>query len=214
MITMAAAILTVNSRAPEARLIEEAAACLRGGGLVAFPTETVYGLGARADAPEAVARLIRVKGRPEGKPFSVLVADADAAQAPAEVSPIAQQLMQRYWPGPLTLVLPGKTGGMVGLRCPDHPVAQALVRAAGVPIAAPSANQSGGAELRTASEVQAALGGAIDLILDGGPARLPAALAAQAGAGRPSTVVEVTPSGWRVLREGALSVAAITEALR
>ena len=198
-------MLHVDPHAPEAQVIAQAAACLRGGGLVAFPTETVYGLGARADDPAAVARLISVKGRPPEKPFSILVADAVSAAVLAETSaPATQRLMQRYWPGPLTLVLPSRTGGTVGLRCPDHPVAQALMHASGVPIAAPSANRSGGPEPRTAADVAATLGNAIDLMLDGGPTR----------AGRPSTVVEVTPSGWRVLRAGVLSVEAIAGALR
>ena len=201
----AAPVLTVDPRAIDARLIAQAAACLRDGGLVAFPTETVYGLGARADAPDAMARLISVKGRPPEKPFAILVADAAAAATLTDTSaPATQRLMQRYWPGPLTLVLPSRTGGTIGLRCPDHPVAQALIRAAGVPIAAPSANRSGGAEPRTAAEVRASLSEAIDLILDGG----------QASEGRASTVVEVIPSGWRVLRDGAVPVEAIAGTLR
>ena len=215
-VTTAVTVLTVNPQAIDQRLIAQAAACLRDDGVVAFPTETVYGLGARADHPAAVARLVAVKGRPPEKPFAVLVADVDAAHTLADLSsPSAQRLIQCFWPGPLTLIAPSRAGGLpahgtlprragtIGLRCPAHPIAQALVRAAGVPIAATSANRSGGAEPRTAAEVRAALGSAIDLVLDGGPTR----------EGQPSTVVDLTGVSWRVVRAGALSVDAITAAL-
>ena len=202
--------LIVDPRAVDPAAIAQAAACLRDDGVVAFPTETVYGLGARADHPAAVARLVAVKGRPPEKPFAVLVADADAARLLADISsPSARRLVQCFWPGPLTLIAPSRAGGTttgggtIGLRCPDHPIAQALVRAAGVPIAAPSANRSGTAESRTAAGVLAVLDGAIDLVLDGGPAH----------AGQPSTVVDVTGTSWRVVRAGALSVDAIAAAL-
>ncbi len=196
-------VVAVDPRAVDAGVITQAVACLLDDGLVAFPTETVYGVGARADHPSALARLVAAKGRAPAKPFTVLVADAAAAAILAGViPPAAQRLMRRYWPGPLTLVLPARDGGTIGLRCPDHPIAQALVRAAGVPIAAPSANRSGGAEPRTAADVLAQLDGAVDLVLDGGPAR----------AGRPSTVVRVVGDGVEILRDGAIAAARILAA--
>ncbi|MCA9293529.1 MAG: threonylcarbamoyl-AMP synthase [Phycisphaerales bacterium] len=184
--------------------IDAAVARLRAGEVVAFPTETVYGLAADALNQAAIARLISLKGRPDGKPFSVLVADIDAARALVEDWPDrADILASRYWPGPLTIVLPKShavpdavTAGSsnIGLRCPDHPVALELIRAFGNPIAAPSANKSGSPEPRTACDVRAAFP---DLfILDAGPCAL----------GTPSTVLLIDDDrGDRILRAGALS---------
>ena len=192
--------LLIDPRAVDPAVIARAVACLLDDGLVAFPTETVYGLGARADHPSALARLVAAKGRAPEKPCAVLVADAAAAWSmAAALSPLAERLMQRCWPGPLTLVVPARDGGTIGLRCPAHPVAQALVRAAGVPIAAPSANRSGAAEPRTAADVLAALDGTVELLLDGGPTR----------EGRPSTVVRVDGERLDIVRKGAISVQAI-----
>ena len=198
-------VLSLDPHVPQPDVIQQAAACLARGGLVAFPTETVYGVGALADDANAVARLAAAKGRASEKPFAQLVADDGQAERVAEVgAAVAQQLMRRFWPGPLTLVLPSRAGGTIGLRCPDHPVAQALLAAVGRPLVATSANRSGAADARTAAEVAASLGDAIDLILDAGPAR----------AGQPSTVVEVTgTAGYRILSDGAVSRAALVAAL-
>jgi len=200
-------ILTIDPAAPEPAAIEEAARLLRSGGLVAFPTETFYGLGANALDPGAVARVFVAKGRPPEKPLLVLVDSmAMVEKLVAEIPPRATGLMDRHWPGPLTLVLraapglpPGLTAGTgtLGVRLPGHPLALALVRAAGVPVTAPSANPSGGPSPRLAEEVLAGLGGRIDLVLDGGPTP----------GGAPSTVLDLTEEPPRVLRQGAVRLA-------
>jgi L-threonylcarbamoyladenylate synthase len=159
--------------------IERAARLLRDGRLVAFPTETVYGLGANALDAEAVARIYAAKHRPSNSPLIVHVASIEMAQSLAATWPdVADRLARRFWPGPLTLVVEKKsaipdivTAGLptVGLRMPAHPVALALIRAAGVPIAAPSANRFTELSPTTAEHVRLSLGAEVDLILDGGP---------------------------------------------
>jgi L-threonylcarbamoyladenylate synthase len=182
---------------------------LRGGGLVAFPTETVYGLGADASQPAAVRRVFEVKGRPADHPVIVHVAAADALQVwAAEVPPVAMRLAEACWPGPLTVIVrraghvPDEvTGGLetVGLRVPDQPVALALLRefaangAGG--IAAPSANRFGRVSPTTAADVRADLGGDVDLVLDGGECRV----------GVESTIVDCTGDEPAVLRLGGLA---------
>jgi len=190
---------------PDAAAIAEAAAVLRGGGLVAFPTETVYGLGADASNPEAIARLNAVKGRPPEKPYSLHLHSPDQIRGyVVEVPPAAERLMSRFWPGPLTIVMPAKSGGTVGFRLPDHPVAQAFLKACGVPVAAPSANRSGSPPPTDASEVVASLDGSIDCILDAGPTPH----------GRESTVVEVVGGRVEIRREGAIAKGLIFDAIR
>lgn len=192
---------------PDDPAILEAAAILALGGLVAFPTETVYGLGADGLNPEAVARIYAAKGRPATNPVILHVADASAAWAlvshwPAE----AQALAERFWPGPLTLVLPAseavpsivRAGGpSVALRCPAHPVALALIRAAGRPLAAPSANRSQHLSPTLAQHVASSLGEAVALILDGGPTE----------AGLESTILDLTGERPRILRPGPIGPA-------
>src|ERR1700761_645961 len=166
-----------------AKGIAEAARLLRDGALVAFPTETVYGLGADATNGEAVAAIFAAKGRPLFNPLIVHVADIAEAQRHVELSPRAQALAQKFWPGALTLVLPRRknsplsllvSAGLdtVALRAPSHPAALALLKAAGVPVAGPSANLSGQVTATTASHVADSLGGKVDLILDAGNAIL------------------------------------------
>ena len=162
--------------------IEEAAALIRAGQLVAFPTETVYGLGANALDPTAVARIYAAKGRPLYSPLIVHCADAAMARDLALCWPAAAEaLAERFWPGPLSLVLPKQaaipdtvTAGLatVGLRVPDHPVALALIRAAGVPIAAPSANEFMQLSPTTAEHVRRGLGDRVACVLDGGASRV------------------------------------------
>jgi L-threonylcarbamoyladenylate synthase len=162
----------------DAPLFAQAADILRGGGLVAFPTETVYGLGANALSSSAVDRIFRAKGRPSNNPIIVHVSDvAQAKTITLDWSATAERLAQHFWPGPLTLVLPKAPtipsnvtagGATVAVRCPAHQVAQALISAAGLPIAAPSANRSGHVSATTADHVQTDLGEEIDCILDGG----------------------------------------------
>ncbi len=159
--------------------IEHAAGLIRAGKLVAFPTETVYGLGANALDPDAVARIFKVKGRPSTSPLILHVDSLEMAHSLASAWPAAaEELARRFWPGPLTLVVPKNprvpdvaTAGLstVGLRMPAHPMALELIRAAGVPIAGPSANRFTALSPTTAEHVRASLGDAVDYILDGGP---------------------------------------------
>jgi L-threonylcarbamoyladenylate synthase len=168
-----------NTHIPSRTEIEHAAALLRAGKLVAFPTETVYGLGANALDAAAVARIFEAKGRPTTSPIIVHVCSMEMVrQAAAEWPPLAQILAQTFWPGPLTLVLRKQaavaalvTAGLetVGVRMPAHPVALALIEAARIPIAAPSANRFTQLSPTTAKHVRAGLGGRLDYILDGGP---------------------------------------------
>jgi L-threonylcarbamoyladenylate synthase len=202
-------VRAVDPAGPDHGALARAAAVLREGGLVAFPTETFYGLGASARDPVAVRRIFAVKGRDEGKPLLVLVDSlAMVDTVAAAVSGAARALMARHWPGPLTLVLPARADvpaevtagtGTIGVRWSPHPVARGLVRALGGPLTAPSANRQGAAPPATAAEVLAAFEGAIDLVLDGGPT----------AGGAPSTVVDVTGPTPRVLRAGALPATAI-----
>ena len=202
----ATAVVVVDPAAPDATALARAAAVLRDGGLVAFPTETFYALGAAAGDPAAVRRVYAVKRRSESKPLLVLVESIAMAESlAAEVTPRARELMLRHWPGPLTLVLgarpdlpPVLTGatGTIGVRMSPHPVARGVVRALGAPVTAPSANPEGGAPPTSAAQVLEAFGGAIDLVVDGGPT----------AGGPASTVVDVTTGTVRVLRAGAVAL--------
>ena len=199
--------------ASDPRAVREAASVLRGGGLVAFPTETVYGLGADAFNPRAVARVFEVKARPSFDPLIVHL--ADAAQLP-RVSPAGDErvrlLAARFWPGPLTLVLPRRpelpdlvTSGLdtVGVRVPAHPAALALIAAAGTPVAAPSANPFGYVSPTTAAHVAELLGSSVDLVLDGGPCRV----------GVESTILSLAEEPPVILRPGGTPREALEEAL-
>jgi len=172
--------LTVNPENPDPEAITEAAAVIRSGGTVAFPTETVYGLGANGLDPAAVERIFIAKGRPRRNPLILHVASTEQARRLVTDWPVvADNLAARFWPGPLTLILPRAamipdlvTAGLpsVALRMPSHSVALALIRKSGVPIAAPSANLSGSPSPTLATHVLADLDGKIDIVLDGGPA--------------------------------------------
>ena len=190
--------------------IRRAAALLRAKKLVAFPTETVYGLGADATSPEAVAGIYAAKGRPQFNPLIAHVASQAAAEAEGVFTADAEKLAAAVWPGPLTLVLPRRARGAVcdlacaglpsiGLRVPAHPVALALLQAAGRPIAAPSANRSGRISPTDAAHVASDLGDGIDLILDGGPCNV----------GVESTIIACLDGAVTLLRPGGLSVAEI-----
>ncbi len=189
--------------ATRSEAIADAARILRGGGLVAFPTETVYGLGANALSGAAVEGIFRAKQRPHWDPLIVHVSDRTILGRVCLVSKAAEALMTRFWPGPLTLLLPrtaaipdAVTAGraLVGVRMPAHPVALELIRQAGVPIAAPSANIFGHTSPTTAEHVLADLDGRIDAVLDGGPTEV----------GVESTVAEITSQGVRIYRPGAI----------
>lgn len=199
------------SPAPED--IARAAEILRAGGLAAVPTETVYGLAANGMDPAAVGSLCAVKGRPPEKALSLLVPGPEALDTLCvRVPPAARALAARFWPGPLTLVLPAAAGipdrvraggNTVGLRCPDCAPTLALLRACGLPLAAPSANPSGAPSPVTAAEVLDYFDGKIDAVLDGG----------KCGLGRESTVAAPGPEGLRILRQGALPEAEIRACL-
>jgi len=188
----------------DASLIARAVEILRAGGLVAFPTETVYGLGADATNPDAVGRIFAAKGRPADHPLIVHLASADALGDWAlDVPPLATTLAAACWPGPLTLVLrraPGVpdavTGGLatVGLRVPAHPVALELLRSFGGGIAAPSANRFGTVSPTTVEHVREGLAGSVDLVLDGGPSAV----------GVESTIVDVSGDEPAILRPGGV----------
>ena len=197
--------------AADAATIERAVAVLMAGGIVAVPTETVYGLAARAEDAAAVARIYAAKGRPSFNPLIVHVAGVDQASELVEIDAVAIVLMAAFWPGPLTLVLPLKAGAAVAglvtagldtlaVRCPAHPVIQALIAGAG-PLAAPSANASGRISSSTAAHVAASLGENIGLILDGG----------RCAAGVESTIVRVAGGRWQLLRPGAVPIEAVIE---
>ncbi|MGR6316386.1 L-threonylcarbamoyladenylate synthase [Micromonospora soli] len=198
---------------PADRGIDEAASVLRAGGLVAFPTETVYGLGANALDAEAAARIFAAKARPSFDPLISHLADAaDLPNLVGEVPPAITALVERFWPGPLTLIVdrpavipPIVTSGLdtMAVRVPDEPSARALIAAAGVPVAAPSANRFGQLSPTRAEHVVAGLGDAVDVVLDGGPTRC----------GIESTIVDARGERPVVLRLGALPVEALVEAV-
>ena len=204
-----------NVREADAAAIAEAAALLRAGRLVAVPTETVYGLAARADSDAAVAAIYRAKGRPSFNPLIVHVAGTDQAERLAVLGTRARLLAAHFWPGALTLVVPCRndhalapavTAGLptVALRCPAHPVMQALLQQTGLPLAAPSANRSGAVSPTSAAHVAASIGGKVDLILDGGAC----------SAGIESTIVALREGGgWQILRPGPVTEAQVTAVL-
>ncbi len=200
---------------PDSAGLIRAASVIREGGTVAVPTETVYGLAARADDDAAVAGIYRAKGRPDFNPLIVHVPDVTAAECLAEFDDRARALAAAFWPGPLTMVLPRREGAglaaavsaglpTVALRCPAHPVMQALLKTCGFPLAAPSANRSGGVSPTSASHVAASLGERVDLILDGGETRQ----------GIESTIVGLRSDyTWSVLRPGPITEADIATVL-
>jgi len=192
--------------------VAEAAEVIVSGGVVAFPTETVYGLGADARRPEAVRRIYAAKERPADNPLIVHVGRLEDALALArEVSPLEMRLMERFWPGPLTLVLPVRPGAVapevtagldtVAVRVPDHPLARRLIAKAGCPVAAPSANRSGRPSPTTAMHVLEDMHGRIDGVLDGGPT----------GVGLESTVVRVKDGVIHILRPGGIDAEMLRE---
>ena len=193
--------------------IGTAAAILRAGGLVGIPTETVYGLGANGLSSAAVGKIFAAKGRPQDNPLILHVPDASwLARYCREVPDSAYTLAERFWPGPLTMILPRKdvvpdavTAGLdtVGVRCPNHPVTLAIIRAADVPVAAPSGNTSGRPSPTCAAHMVEDMAGKIDAIVDGGPC----------GVGVESTIIDLTCTPPRLLRPGGLPLEALEEVL-
>jgi tRNA threonylcarbamoyl adenosine modification protein (Sua5/YciO/YrdC/YwlC family) len=193
-------ILRLDGSSADDSKIRTAARAVRDGKLVAFPTETVYGLATNADDPQALRRLSDVKRRDPSKPYAMMIPDEGHVENyVGQVPELAHKLMRMFWPGPLTIVVRMPDGRTVGLRLPDHPVARALVAWAGCPVAAPSANRSGAEPPVTAEEVLQQLGKEIDLVLDGGPAHR----------GLSSTVALVRDQEVEVLREGPVPEAEI-----
>ena len=193
------------SRSDSAEVIQTAAKILQEGGLVAFPTETVYGLGGNGLDSAACEKIYLAKGRPSDNPLILHISEFEELNPIVrEISPAAQKLMDAFWPGPLTMVFPKAdivpekaTGGLdtVAVRFPSHPVARAIIRAAGLPIAAPSANSSGKPSPTRASHVEFDLNGKIDMIVDGGAAEW----------GLESTIVDVSGEVPMILRPGAVT---------
>jgi L-threonylcarbamoyladenylate synthase len=206
-------LLHVDPSFPDPAIIARAADALRSGRLVAFPTETVYGLGANALDPNAVERIYAAKGRPAYNPLIVHIANAsDATMIAAEWPERAALLAREFWPGPLTIVLPkkpnvpdGVTAGLpsVAIRVPAHPVARALLDAARIPIAAPSANRSMMLSPTTAAHVAKSLGDSVDIILDGGATNV----------GIESTVIDLTSPTPTVLRPGTIHAEDLTRVI-
>ena len=193
--------------------LAEAAAVLKSGGLVAFPTETVYGLGGNALDEDAARKIYAAKGRPSDNPLIAHIScAAELAPLVREIPEAGRKLMEAFWPGPLTMIFPksskvpyGTTGGLdtVAVRMPDDPVASRLIELAGVPVAAPSANTSGRPSPTTADHVWQDMNGRIDMIIDGGPV----------GIGVESTIVDVSSPVPSVLRPGAITMEMLREVL-
>lgn len=193
-------------------ILEKAVARLRSGGLVAVPTETVYGLAADATNADAVAQIYRTKGRPDFNPLIVHVASYEAAQQLGEFNVLATKLAQEFWPGPLTLVLPkagqcpvtaAVTAGLetIAIRCPKHPLMRDLLDASNLYLAAPSANKSGGISPTTPEHVRESLSSDLPMILDGGPSEK----------GLESTIVAVRNNGYQILRPGPITEEALVK---
>lgn len=206
-------VLQVLDACRDHKNIEIAAAVLRKGGLVALPTETVYGIGADGLNPSAVAKIFVVKGRPQDNPLILHIAEEkELARLVTGVPASAQELVRRFWPGPLTLILPksGLVPGIVStglptvaVRMPSHPVARELIRLTGCPLAAPSANLSGSPSTTTAEHCVRDLGGKVEIVLDGGPCAV----------GLESTVLSLAGGVPRLLRPGAVTLEALREVL-
>ncbi len=195
--------ITGNSET-DSLIIRKAAEIIRGGGLVAIPTETVYGLAGSALIPESAEKIFAAKGRPSDNPLIVHISEPREAEAFAHTCPAFYTLAEQFMPGPLTIILPKKdcipksvTGGLntVAIRCPEHPIARAIIKESGHPIAAPSANRSGIPSPTTGEHVRADMDGRIDMIVDGGSCSI----------GVESTVITLTEDGCIILRPGAVT---------
>jgi len=190
------------------RVVEQVVQVLHGGGLVVYPTDTVYGLGADPTFPDAIRRIFEVKGRPDEKAIIWLVDSLDSARAACIVDDRAERLAKMFWPGALTLVLPRRNPSMdtlptLGVRVPAHPAALAILRAMDGPVATTSANRSGEPSARTADEAATTIGSEVDLIIDAGPAP----------GGVESSVLDLSVSPARLLRIGAIEASELEAAL-
>ncbi len=199
-------LIRIDPRKPVREQVEPAARIVAQGGLVVYPTDTVYGLGTNPLDEEAVRRLFQAKRRPPGKPVPILVSSLRAAERIAVLSDVARRLAERFWPGPLTIVVPARPGlpcvvtgctGRVGVRMPAHDVALELIEASGGVLVGTSANISGRPSPRTAEEAIRELGDRVDVVIDAGPTP----------GGVPSTVVQVEEDGSiRLIRRGPISL--------
>lgn len=188
-------IIQINPQTPEPDKISHCAKILREGGLVAFPTETVYGLAANWNNKKAINRLFEVKQRRHGKPFSVHIAEKEKVEEFAvTLKPVVYKLIDKFWPGPLTIIVPSKDRDTVGIRMPSNPIALKLISEAAVPIVAPSANLSGHTSPKTVDDVLRDLNGMIELAIDGGKTEL----------GTDSSIVDLTTTPPQILRKGAI----------
>lgn len=195
-------IIKVDTQRPDIDVVKKAAEVIKGGGLVGFPTETVYGLSADYLNKKAIQRLYNVKKRPEDKPFTILISDLqELVRLSCEVSLFSKQLIERFCPGPLTLILKTNSGGKIGIRMPNNKFALEFISACGTPIAATSANISGNKPPCNAEDVLRDLDGKIDLLLDGGEREV----------GIESTVIDASVFPYKILREGAISKSQIAD---
>jgi len=193
-------VLKIDPKAPDKESIAKCAQIIKDGGIVAFPTETVYGLAANLSKEEAMERLYKVKARPRSKPFTVHISNIKMIKDMGGVlDEKSKALVEKFWPGPLTIIVKAKGSKKIGFRMPANKVALDLIKASGVPVVAPSANLSGGFAPTCAEDVLKDLDGKIDILLDAGPTTV----------GIESTVVDMTVSPPAILREGAIKDEAI-----
>jgi L-threonylcarbamoyladenylate synthase len=188
-------VVKINPKRPDKAKIAECAQAVSAGKLVAFPTETVYGIAANFLDEKAIGNLYRIKARPAHKPFTVHIADIGAVESlGCTITKEALRLAKKFWPGPLTMVLPLRSGKTLGFRMPANKIALELIKEAGVPVVAPSANLSGHKAPADPDEVLAQLDGKIDMLIDAGPTDV----------GVESTVIDMTATPPKILREGAI----------
>lgn len=197
-------IIEVDPEKPDLKKIKEAAKIIKEGGLVAFPTETVYGLGAAYNNPDAVTKIYKVKKRSKNKPLTLHISKRETLESfDCEITHLAKILMDKFWPGPLTIILNTKDKKKtLAFRIPKDEIAKCFIEACGIPIVAPSANISGNKPPVSAEGVLKDLDGKIEAVIDGGPTRL----------GGESTIIDVTSFPYRVIREGAISKSRIQDA--
>lgn len=200
---MATKVVRIDSNNPQEEKLNAAVAILKEGGLVAFPTETVYGLAGNFSDKKAIEKVYEVKKRPRNKPLPVAIADKEKIEELAcDISPVAYRLIDNFWPGPLTLILKSsESDEKIGIRMPDHNVVLKIIQKLGVPLVLTSANTSGNPAPHSAEEVLKDLDGLIDMVLDGGKTSL----------GKESTVIDATCLPFKILREGALNEQKIDE---
>lgn len=201
---MKVSVIKIDPVNPDKRAIAAAGLIIREGGLVVFPTETVYGIAANLLDEKAIKRLCKIKARPEGKPFTVHISDIKTIDdMGCVITGTARKLMDKFWPGPLTIILKSHDGGKTGFRMPANKIALELIRASAVPIVAPSANLSGSPAPVTAEEVIADIKDGIDMVIDGGKTKV----------GLESTVVDLTVDPFKILRRGAIKEEELSRAV-